>query len=77
MRLMCDGRYAEIEEIEGEVGEGAYAMAGYWEDTGEILTDRELETISDGHQSELYQHFYEHKASAAYDYYKDQMKYGD
>lgn len=70
------GRQVEV-EVEIEVGEGATVTVAEYVDTGEALTEAEMEQLSYECQDELYQDAYERLAGRAYDHFKDQMKYGD
>jgi hypothetical protein len=77
MKYELNGREVSVIETDLEVGEGCYVLAAHYEDTGEMLTEEECLQVEENYQSDLYQNAYEHKASAAYDSYKDRMKYGE
>lgn len=70
-------RKVEVTGREWECGEGAWATEAFWEDSGEPLTDAELDEFNDVCGGELYQDAYEHAASRAYDIWKDRQKYGE
>jgi hypothetical protein len=71
-----DGREVEIDETHFELGEGCYIVGAHFTDTGAACTDDEIAWIEDAYAAELYQDAYEDRAAAAYDHYKDRMKYG-
>lgn len=75
------GRAVEITGKEFEMGEGVtITSAIYLDDTHnppEDVPESELDFLQDQYQDYLYQEACEHRASNAYDAYKDRMKYGD
>lgn len=58
-------RGIQIEEIEGIEFDDypdfcdAYAVSAYWEDTGEELTDEELEILNDDHNDLVHEATYD------------------
>ena len=58
-------REVEIDGIEGEVSEGAYAMSATYVDTGAELTDAELDSFNDIYAAELYDDYYQNLVCAA------------
>lgn len=60
-----EGREIEITEMEGEFNEGVYCVQGYYIDTGEEITEQDLDYITDSYQSDLYDHWYQDRVCQA------------
>jgi len=58
MTYLLNNREVEIEEVDGEIGEGAYVVAASYVDTGIPCDDDECEKLSDIYQEELYDRLY-------------------
>lgn len=67
MTYKLNNREVEIAEKTFEVGEGVWVEVAYYVDTGEDLTDAELEQLTDKYQSELYEDAYSDMVCAAED----------
>jgi hypothetical protein len=63
-------REVELDGVNIEVGEGAYVQAAYFLDTGEELSDADLDALTDKYQEKIYEDAYTDLASHAYDSYK-------
>lgn len=70
-------REVDVLEKAFEHGEGCEAVDAMWLDSGEHLSDTELELFNDIYAAELYEDAYIDAVARAYDMYKDRMKYGD
>lgn len=63
--MLLNDREIEITEVQGEGGEGAYAVAGNYIDTGAELTDTELDAVTESYQERLYEDFYQNQVARA------------
>lgn len=71
MKYKLNDREVEIQEVEGEVGEGVSVIHAVFLDNSKPLTEDELMDLEEKYQSALYADWYSHMASHAYDDYKD------
>lgn len=76
MRLVYKNRSVEI-SLNFEVSDGVEVNDGYFVDTGEELTEEELNEIQELRQDSLYEYCYEQNASRVFDRAKDFRKYGE
>ena len=67
MEYTIDGREVEIEDVEGEIGEGAYAIHAYFADDGTDLNDEQLDRLNDAYAESIYSNWYENQCDRAYD----------
>lgn len=77
MKFELNNREVEITEQQFERGEGVYVTGATYVDTGADLTDDECDQLSKDYQDTLYEDACVDQSAAAYDAYKDHMKYGD
>jgi len=59
MTYLLNNREVEIEEVDGEIGEGAYVVSASYVDTGVPCDDDECEKLNDIYQEELYDRLYQ------------------
>ena len=77
MKVTFKQRQVEITDVELEIGEYARAIEARFLDTGELLSDSEIDDLNDICAGEIYENAYSDMASRAYDRAKDFRKYGD
>ena len=76
MKLFLDGKEISDYTYDWEAGEGAWFVSATYLD-GTELSENELQELSDTYQEELYENAYINAQAAAYDAWKDRMKYGE
>lgn len=78
MKAHLNDREVDIQDIEhGEDYCDSYIIAAQYVDTGEDLTEDELQELTELCMDILYEEWYERRACSAYDRAKDAAKYGD
>jgi hypothetical protein len=67
MRVKYKDRDVEIDDIEIEIGEGAWVVSAGFIDTDTDLTDLELDELSEIYQEEIYESAYSNAVNAAHE----------
>lgn len=66
-------RVVDIEVDYGREVEDTFIIAAAWDDTGEALTDAELEALQEENADRLYAAWFEHQVDRA-EFYRDCME---